>query len=135
MSKNIVETAREAGSFTTLLAGSMPPALATHSRTAARSPCSPRPTRRSPSSPPAPSSPARRSGEADHDPHLPRRPRPRDCGGRRRPLVAPTVQGDDLPISIDGGIHVADANVVSADIEAANGVIHVIDRELLPAAA
>jgi uncharacterized surface protein with fasciclin (FAS1) repeats len=48
---------------------------------------------------------------------------------------APTVQGDELPISIDGGIHVADASVVSADIEAANGVIHVIDRVLLPAPA
>ena len=48
---------------------------------------------------------------------------------------APTVQGDELPISTDGGIHVADANVVSPDIEAANGVIHVIDRVLLPAAA
>lgn len=48
---------------------------------------------------------------------------------------AKTVQGDELPISIDGGIHVADANVVSADIEAANGVIHVIDRVLLPTAA
>jgi uncharacterized surface protein with fasciclin (FAS1) repeats len=48
---------------------------------------------------------------------------------------ATTVQGGELPISMDGGIHVADANVVSADIEATNGVIHVIDRVLLPAAA
>jgi uncharacterized surface protein with fasciclin (FAS1) repeats len=48
---------------------------------------------------------------------------------------APTLQGDELPISIDGGVHVGAANIVSADIEAANGVIHVIDRVLLPAAA
>ena len=48
---------------------------------------------------------------------------------------APTVQGDELPISFDGGIHVGDASVVSADIEATNGFIHVIDRVLLPAAA
>jgi uncharacterized surface protein with fasciclin (FAS1) repeats len=48
---------------------------------------------------------------------------------------APTVQGSELPISMNGGIHVGDASVVSADIEASNGVIHVIDRVLLPAAA
>ncbi len=46
-----------------------------------------------------------------------------------------TVQGGELPISTDGGIHVGDANVVAADIEASNGLIHVIDRVLLPAAA
>jgi uncharacterized surface protein with fasciclin (FAS1) repeats len=48
---------------------------------------------------------------------------------------APTVHGDELPLSIDGGVHVGDASVVDADIEASNGVIHVIDRVLLPAAA
>jgi len=48
--------------------------------------------------------------------------------------TAPTVQGAELPITTDGGVHVGDANVVSADIEATNGVIHVIDRVLLPAA-
>lgn len=47
---------------------------------------------------------------------------------------APTVQGSELPISTDG-VHVGDANVVSADIEASNGLIHVIDSVLLPAAA
>jgi len=49
--------------------------------------------------------------------------------------TAPTVHGDELPIWMDGGIHVAGASVVNADIEASNGLIHVIDRVLLPAAA
>jgi uncharacterized surface protein with fasciclin (FAS1) repeats len=40
-----------------------------------------------------------------------------------------------LPIAANGGVRVGDANVVTADIEATNGVIHVIDRVLLPAAA
>ena len=48
---------------------------------------------------------------------------------------AATLQGGEVPISTDGGIHIGDASVVSADIEASNGVIHVIDRVLLPAAA
>lgn len=48
--------------------------------------------------------------------------------------AAPTVQGGELPISIAGGVHVGGASVVSADIEASNGLIHVIDRVLLPAA-
>jgi uncharacterized surface protein with fasciclin (FAS1) repeats len=48
---------------------------------------------------------------------------------------APTVHGDELPITTDGGIHVAGAGIVSTDIEASNGIIHVIDRVLLPAAA
>jgi uncharacterized surface protein with fasciclin (FAS1) repeats len=48
---------------------------------------------------------------------------------------APTVQGTDLPLAVNGGVEVGDAHVVTADIEASNGVIHVIDRVLLPAAA
>ena len=48
---------------------------------------------------------------------------------------AMTVQGRMLPISADGGVQVGDAHVVTADIEAGNGLIHVIDRVLLPAAA
>ena len=48
--------------------------------------------------------------------------------------TAPTVQGAALPITTDGGVHVDGANVVSTDIEASNGLIHVIDRVLLPAA-
>lgn len=46
---------------------------------------------------------------------------------------APTVNGEELPVSADGGVHVAGANVIDADIEASNGIIHVVDRVLLPA--
>jgi uncharacterized surface protein with fasciclin (FAS1) repeats len=47
--------------------------------------------------------------------------------------TAPTVNGEELPVSVDGGVHVAGANVINADIEASNGIIHVVDRVLLPA--
>jgi len=33
-----------------------------------------------------------------------------------------------------GGVTVDDATVIQADVEAENGVIHVIDRVLMPAA-
>ena len=41
---------------------------------------------------------------------------------------AKTVNGE----SADFGLRVGDANVVKADIAASNGVIHVIDRVLIP---
>jgi uncharacterized surface protein with fasciclin (FAS1) repeats len=44
----------------------------------------------------------------------------------------PTVQGSALTVTTRGGIAVDQANVVAADIVADNGVIHVIDRVLLP---
>src|SRR5450755_2458592 len=47
--------------------------------------------------------------------------------------TAPTVNGEELPVSVDGGIHVDGARVINADIEASNGIIHVVDRVLLPA--
>jgi len=45
---------------------------------------------------------------------------------------ATTVQGQDLAITSNGGVSVGGANVVAADIEAGNGVIHVIDTVLVP---
>lgn len=54
-----------------------------------------------------------------------------DVAGLR---AARTLQGEDLPFCVDGGIRVENARVVDADIEASNGVLHVIDRVLLPAA-
>tara|TARA_R110002020_G_scaffold35735_5_gene107737 strand:- start:2426 stop:2923 length:498 start_codon:yes stop_codon:yes gene_type:complete len=43
-----------------------------------------------------------------------------------------TVQGSNVTIDLDNGAMVNDANVVTADIETSNGVIHVIDKVLVP---
>ena len=46
---------------------------------------------------------------------------------------ATTVQGEDVTISVDNGsIMINDAMVILPDIEAANGIIHVIDTVILP---
>lgn len=47
-------------------------------------------------------------------------------------MMAGSVQGSDLTIMTEGGVTVNGANVVTADIETSNGVIHVIDAVLLP---
>ena len=47
-------------------------------------------------------------------------------------LDAATVQGGELAIDATSGVTVNGANVVTADIETSNGVIHVIDAVLLP---
>ena len=43
-----------------------------------------------------------------------------------------TVQGSELTISTTGGVKVDAANVVTTDVAASNGVIHVIDTVVLP---
>ena len=43
-----------------------------------------------------------------------------------------TVNGQSVEIQAFGGVKVNDASVVQADIEASNGVIHVIDAVILP---
>ena len=48
-------------------------------------------------------------------------------------MTATTVQGSDITIDLDNGVKVEEATVVSADIETTNGVVHVIDKVLLPA--
>jgi uncharacterized surface protein with fasciclin (FAS1) repeats len=46
---------------------------------------------------------------------------------------APTVQGQTVKVdATGGGVMVNDATVTGADVEASNGVIHVIDTVLLP---
>lgn len=47
-------------------------------------------------------------------------------------MTAATVNGAEVTITLDGGAKVNGANVVSADIEASNGVVHVIDAVILP---
>jgi uncharacterized surface protein with fasciclin (FAS1) repeats len=47
--------------------------------------------------------------------------------------AAKTVNGQDVAIKVESGnVTVNAANVVSVDIEASNGVIHVIDTVILP---
>jgi uncharacterized surface protein with fasciclin (FAS1) repeats len=48
-------------------------------------------------------------------------------------MMAATVQGGEVTIKTEGGVMVNDANVTAADIEASNGVIHVIDKVIMPA--
>jgi len=47
--------------------------------------------------------------------------------------AAPTLNGQRLALSVkDGQLRIDEARVVKTDIDASNGVIHVIDRVLLP---
>lgn len=44
-----------------------------------------------------------------------------------------TVQGENVMVKVDGGnVMVNDANVIITDIVASNGVIHVIDKVIIP---
>lgn len=43
-----------------------------------------------------------------------------------------TVQGSPVTIDLSNGVMVNDASVVTADLSASNGVIHVIDKVIMP---
>jgi len=46
---------------------------------------------------------------------------------------AKTVEGEDVKVSIGTkGVMINDAKVVAADVAASNGVVHVIDKVILP---
>ena len=48
-------------------------------------------------------------------------------------MKAPTANGADLDVKVaNGKVMINDANVVKADVKASNGVIHVIDKVLMP---
>jgi uncharacterized surface protein with fasciclin (FAS1) repeats len=48
---------------------------------------------------------------------------------------ATTVQGQSIKIDAKDGVKIDGAKVITADIEATNGVIHVIDAVLMPSNA
>ena len=134
--QNIVETAREAGSFTTLLAAVEAAGL--QDTLASGGPFTVfAPTDEAFAKLPAGTveslldQPTRLAEVLTYH-VVPGRVTAADAAAMRS---APTVHGDELPLSFNGGVHVAGAAVVNADVEASNGVIHVIDRVLLPAAA
>jgi transforming growth factor-beta-induced protein len=44
-----------------------------------------------------------------------------------------TLQGEEIPVKVtDEGVFVGDAKIIVTDIEASNGIIHVIDAVLIP---
>jgi len=53
-----------------------------------------------------------------------------DIAGKK--LAVTTVEGDQVQVNGQHGVRVNDAHVVKADIVADNGVIHVINKVLLP---
>ena len=44
-----------------------------------------------------------------------------------------TANGASIDISLDGGVKINDSNVIIANVQTTNGVIHVIDQVLIPA--
>ena len=53
-----------------------------------------------------------------------------DIAGKKANVL--TVNGKKLFVNAKNGVEVDNATVIAADIEASNGVIHVIDTVLLP---
>ena len=47
-------------------------------------------------------------------------------------LDVATVEGDTVAIDATNGVKVDNATVIAADVETTNGVIHVIDKVILP---
>lgn len=46
--------------------------------------------------------------------------------------AVPTLQGQTIKVKNAGGVHVNNAKVIKTDIVCTNGVIHVIDKVILP---
>lgn len=47
-------------------------------------------------------------------------------------MMAPTLQGESIMVDLNSGVKIDMSTVIAADIEATNGVIHVIDTVLVP---
>ncbi|WP_270726913.1 fasciclin domain-containing protein [Shimia sp. Alg240-R146] len=53
-----------------------------------------------------------------------------DIAGKK--AMVPTVQGSEISVDAVQAVMINDATVVAADVAASNGVIHVIDKVLIP---
>lgn len=51
-------------------------------------------------------------------------------------MTAPTVNGANITVMLgeNGSVKINDANVTAANVEASNGVVHIIDKVILPPA-
>jgi uncharacterized surface protein with fasciclin (FAS1) repeats len=54
----------------------------------------------------------------------------KDIAGKK--MTAKSVEGEEISIDATNGVKVDNAKVVKADVEASNGVIHVIDTVIMP---
>ena len=46
---------------------------------------------------------------------------------------SPTVQGEEVDVTVsDAGVTINEANVTTSDVQASNGVVHIIDRVIMP---
>ena len=54
----------------------------------------------------------------------------KDLAGKK--TMAKSVEGGEISVDATNGVKVDNAKVVKADIEASNGVIHVIDAVIMP---
>ena len=54
----------------------------------------------------------------------------KDVAGKT--MQVKSVQGEELSIDATDGVKINDATVTTADIEASNGVIHIIDTVIMP---
>ena len=54
----------------------------------------------------------------------------KDIAGKK--TTAKSVEGEEISIDATNGVKVDGAKVVKADVEASNGVIHVIDAVIMP---
>lgn len=61
---------------------------------------------------------------------LPGKVMSKDIAGKK--MMAKTVEGAEVSIDATNGVKIDNAKVVKADIEASNGVIHVIDTVIMP---
>lgn len=53
-----------------------------------------------------------------------------DIAGKE--MMVSSVEGSKIDVNATKGVMVDDANVVTADVKASNGVIHVIDKVIMP---
>ena len=54
----------------------------------------------------------------------------KDIAGKK--TMAKSVEGSEISVDATNGVKIDNAKVVKADIEASNGVIHVIDSVIMP---
>jgi uncharacterized surface protein with fasciclin (FAS1) repeats len=54
----------------------------------------------------------------------------KDIAGKK--TMAKSVEGSSISVDATNGVRVDNPTVVKADIEATNGVIHVIDSVIMP---